>query len=317
MFCSIESVTLGVRNLESGLEFFRDRMGMRVVNDTRVSVGLLGAWRRPVHESVRLVDLVAAASDGASAVAAAQESAGRIRLACFEDCELLPVSGARSATNARSSTDALDATSVASNSATSPEPELTPPSRGVWALDMSSTGDGGARTADATTAGSTSSQLTLVAGPDALPLIVSKQTPANLSAIWVASNDLEASARFYGQTLGLNPSNSGSPTLPLPSVNCTQRESFRSTDPNSLRIITAHFAPSAVSPAPMSVGQVGFNLITVRCDDLDELEKRLDAIGIAPITRPTHVGMPSGYPGRVMLAPGPNGELFEFDEITE
>jgi catechol 2,3-dioxygenase-like lactoylglutathione lyase family enzyme len=278
MFCSIESVTLGVCNVESALKFFRDEMGLRVVNDTRASVGLLGAWRRPVHESVRLVDLVRSGPKASLG--------GRIRLALFEDCAQTPPSqGGESA--------------------------LRPPNQGPWALDLRAAGN--------------TNPPALIAGPDGLPILSSTQADPSapaLSGIWIASSDLAASTRFYAEALGLSSSNESDTSALIPSATITQRVSYHSADAHRAKIIAAHFAPGGASAAAarhqpaMSVGQVGFNLITVRCDDLDELEKRLERLAIAPLTQPTHVGMPSGYPGRVMIAPGPNGELFEFDEIT-
>src|SRR5688572_3993009 len=74
MISTIESVTLGITRLEPALHLFRDQLGLKVVQDTRASVGLLSAWKLPVHESVRLLDL----ANGTS-------SAGRIRLAFYED----------------------------------------------------------------------------------------------------------------------------------------------------------------------------------------------------------------------------------------
>lgn len=57
MLTAIESVTAGVSDLPAALRIFRDALGLEVTADMHASVGLLSAWRHPVHEAVRLAAL--------------------------------------------------------------------------------------------------------------------------------------------------------------------------------------------------------------------------------------------------------------------
>jgi catechol 2,3-dioxygenase-like lactoylglutathione lyase family enzyme len=320
MFCSIESVTVGVSNLESSLKFFRDRLGMSVVNDTRASVGLVAAWRRPVHESVRLVDLAsagalvspAAGGKRAKEVPASAKTLppGRIRLAVYED---------------------LAPAALRSGGGTAVDPARVP-STGPWALEFFGAGPGGALDRGAKTGAAQASSPNDSSGmkasnrapsdveqsPDGLCVFTSPTAPAtnDLSltqlALRVASTNLTASTRFYTEALGLQS------VVVDESASSGKRTIFGSPASPQLKIIVAD--PSAArttTPTAMSVGQLGFNLITLRCEDLDELRKRIEALGMKAITEPTHVGLPFGYPSRVMIVAGPNGELFELDEITE
>jgi hypothetical protein len=140
----------------------------------------------------------------------------------------------------------------------------------------------------------------------------------DFSALWIGSADVRTSTPFYEQVLGFK-SEGDAQQAPSP-LNVTQLSPYRAPKKPGSQLVVAHFADSNAGSrrnTSMAVGQTGFNLLTFRCEDLDELAKRVDAIGVEPVTRPTHVGLPFGYPGRVMIVPGPNGELFEFDEITE
>ena len=305
MFCSIESVTVGVGNLESSLQFFRDRLGMRVVNDTRASVGLVAAWRRPVHESVRLVDLASAAAIVApnaggkksKPVPASAKTlpAGRVRLAVYEDYALTAASRASSGN------------------------KTTAPASGPWAIELASGGE------------AASGKLMALSGPDDLLVLAaegaeplnanatSNQHATQLASVCVSSSNLTAATRFYTEALGLQSFNDPQILARLPANSASQAVAFGSKDNAHPKIVVTSFDPPQSAqqlPTSMAVGQLGFNLINIRCDDLDELQKRIHALGIKPITEPAHVGMPFGYPGRVMIVVGPDGELFEFDEIV-
>jgi catechol 2,3-dioxygenase-like lactoylglutathione lyase family enzyme len=279
MFCSFESVTVGVSSLESSVNFCRDRLGLRVIYDTRASVGLLSAWRRPVHDSVRLVEMGSASGKHA-----------RIRLACYEDSRLAP-------------------------GTVSSQRDLNPPVNGPWAVEFRSATKPGTAAAN---------RLSVLPGPDALPFLAPASAPEastsalEFNAVWIGSADVRTSAPFYEQVLGFK-SDGGAQQVPSP-LNVTQLFTYRAPKSQGSQFVIAHFSDTDVGSrrsTSMAVGQIGFNLFSFRCEDLDELAKRVDAIGVEPVTRPTHVGLPFGYPGRVMIVPGPNGELFEFDEITE
>jgi catechol 2,3-dioxygenase-like lactoylglutathione lyase family enzyme len=204
----IESITVGVRDLDAALAAFRqavERLG--VVADGNASVGLLGAWKRPVHETVRLVELAAPATARA-----------RIRLAHFEN--------------------------------------------------------------DIEEAGDLAVQITHEA--------------AVVACIAVAN--LPKSQRFYVDGLGWQ-----------------MQDEMRVVDPAGAILKLTQARTDELPPA-RTPGHTGVNLITCESGDLEAVLERLTALGIEPATRPTHVGLPNGRPGRVMLVHGPVGELFELIE---
>jgi catechol 2,3-dioxygenase-like lactoylglutathione lyase family enzyme len=233
MVSGIESVTVGVRDLDVALADFSDRLGLRVLHDSCVSVGLLAAWRRPVHESVRLIEL------GVPNLAF-----GRIRLAQFEA-----------------------------------DLDERPPQEAV------------------------------VVGPRSLGMPV--------ATIAILTDDVAASTRFYAEGLGWRAveklPREASALFPSDSVEVI---GFSAPDTKGVDALIGRLAsiPVRRPPAPAMPGRVGINLSTCRCADLDVVERRLADIGIEPVTRPTHVGLPLGEPGRVMLVRGPADELFELVE---
>lgn len=81
MVTGLESVTVGVVDVDSALASFRDVAGLRRESDANASVSLLAAWRYPVHADVRLVEL------------ACDEGAGRVRLARFDPARSDPNAG--------------------------------------------------------------------------------------------------------------------------------------------------------------------------------------------------------------------------------
>jgi catechol 2,3-dioxygenase-like lactoylglutathione lyase family enzyme len=197
--------------------------------------------------------------------------------------------------------------------------KTTPPTSGPWAIELSSGGE------------ATSSKLVALSGPDGLLVLATEgaeshttgatpnQRATQLASICVSSSNLTASTRFYTEALGLQSFDDPRLAARLPANSASQAVAFGSKDNANPQIVVTSFDPPQSAqqlPTSMAVGQLGFNLINMRCDDLDELQKRIDALGIKPITEPAHVGMPFGYPGRVMIVAGPNGELFEFDEIV-
>lgn len=337
MFCSMESVTVGVGNVESGLQFFRDRLGLRVVNDTRASVGLVAAWRRPVHESVRLVDLASAASivspstggKKKKVVPASSKSLppGRVRLAVYEDVRLSPASRDALGDKTIPSTSGpwgLEFTGSADGPVSS---SLVQGPDGLLVLAPASFGEQGPSPSQATrnppAVGSVSTSATRSAPSSASATgkhaALAAARSASLSALWISTSHFAASTRFYTEALGLQSVNDPTLAAHLTNTKVSECVAFSSKEFPQFKLVLASFDTPTLEQqiaTSMAVGQLGFNLISMRCDDLDELQKRIEALGIEPVTEPAHVGMPFGYPGRVMIVAGPNGELFEFDEIT-
>jgi catechol 2,3-dioxygenase-like lactoylglutathione lyase family enzyme len=226
MVGAIESVTVGVPDLEAAVTDYRRRLQWTVLRNTCASVGLLAAWHRPVHESVRLVEL-----------GMPDRACARLRLAQFEY-------------EVRTAHDA--------------QADPGPP-------------------------------------------------------IAVITEDATASARFYTEGFGWRliepPTDEARARFPAGSSGFMAFAAKEHADPD---VVIAHRAsPGAPRPREASMpGRLGVALATCPCQDLDAVEQRLAAIGIEPVTRPTHVGLPAGRPGRVMLVRGPADELFELFDLT-
>jgi catechol 2,3-dioxygenase-like lactoylglutathione lyase family enzyme len=226
MVGAIESVTVGVPDLEAALNDYRRKLQCMVLRDTCASVGLLAAWHRPVHESVRLVEL-----------GMPDRACARLRLAQFE----YEVRGAHEA-----------------------QVDPCPP-------------------------------------------------------MAVMTEDATASARFYTEGFGWQlteaPTDEAIARFP---PGFSGFMAFAANEHANADVVIAHrVAGGAPRPGePSMPGRLGVALATCACQDLDEVEQRLAAIGIEPVTRPTHVGLPAGRPGRVMLVRGPADELFELFDLA-
>ena len=195
----IESVTAGVSDMAAAVAFCRDQLRLEVVSDGRASVGLLGAWKRPVHETLRLVEL------------ALPGHAPRLRLAEYE----MPLTA----------------------------------SKGILGL---------------------------------------REFVRPRASVLLAADDLDAAARFHTQALG-----------------------WPSIEAGGVELVEGKHAAAVLAP-----GHLGFTHLTCACDDLDEVLTRIEALSLEPLTRPTHVGLPGGRPGRVMLVRAPGNALYELYEIA-
>ena len=83
------------------------------------------------------------------------------------------------------------------------------------------------------------------------------------------------------------------------------------------KILVVHFGDGlgARLTGRMRPGHLGFSLMRHRADDLDALKARIVDGGFAITLEPTEVDV-NGRSERIMLAAGPNEELFEFVEQT-
>jgi hypothetical protein len=216
----LESITAGVRDMAAAVGFFRDRLGLEVVSDARASVGLLGAWKRPVHETVRLVEL------------ALPKHSSRLRLAEYET----PVTGVSS--------------------------KAGPPTV-VIAAPRDET----------------------LQGPEGIAIAL-RRTPR--VSVVLAANDLELASRFHTEALG-----------------------WKSLEQGGVELVEAPADPAALAP-----GHLGLTHVTCECDDLDDVLTRIEAMSLELLTHPTHVGLPGGRPGRVMLVRAPGNTLYELYEIA-
>ena len=321
MVSAIESVTVGVTDIDAALAVFRDVMGYRVELDARASVSLLAAWKLPVHEDVRLVTLSA---DG--------HGVGRIRLAQFP-----PAGGL--ATRVDFGPDAVD----------------QPTDTGPKALDIytgAPIGDGVAKLVAAGCrahgrperfdAGDSNTEEVILDGPDgvALLLMVGHSHPAGarrfapaagqfseVATLSVITADLDASRRFYEEALGFvheatdvelrgEHRDAACRLFGVPEGTRLHIALYRERHQASGKVVLVHFYDRTTGRLrhPMRPGQLGIALASCRCDSLDSLSARLGRAGGQVVSVIQHAAVDDGTPCRIMLVRGPNGELFEFLE---
>lgn len=320
MVSGLESVTVGVRNIESALAVFRGAFGLRIESDRRASVSLLSAWRCPVHADVRLVEL---SGEG--------HPFGRVRLAQFE-----PSPGFATR---------LDSGTGAPDRPTNIGPKAldfytgSPVDKGLAILERA----GCTRRCDPTRyrVDSVEIEEVMVNGPDGVPLLlmvnhsqdsrlmrqpVAAGRFSEISTVSIVTADLDASRRFYGECLGLLadldaevPPEFRDVVCRLAGVPAATRIhllAYRDAGQPSGKVLLVHFFDVSSAPLahPMAPGQFGVNLFSLRCDDLDALEPRLREMQVEIATRPTHVALGDGAPARIMLVRGPSNELLELIE---
>ena len=274
----IESVTVAVSDLERHRQLLQERFGLTTVSDGHASVGLLSAWRYPVHESVRLMEL---AHDA--------QPHGRVRLSLFEDAQ--------------------PGTSAAQTPTDEPFPNAGP-----RALDFR--------------ADVTDWETRCIQSID-FPLLITNKTQRRgaLSLIWVLSADIELAERFYIEALGYRLEQATDMSVGKDSP-CFEDLGFgRGTNLHLARLRSGTATSGGVlligsperrwSAGTSPLGARGVNLLTCRCDDLDDLIGLLSPFEIQPVAAPSHVGLPDGRPARVMVARGPSNETFEFIEIED
>jgi catechol 2,3-dioxygenase-like lactoylglutathione lyase family enzyme len=321
LISGIESVTLGVRDIDAVLALLRDVCGMAVESDTRASVSLLALWGLRPHEDVRLVEL-----------SCAGYAFGRIRLAAFP----MPLNRR---TRSDAGNDAVDA----------------PTDVGPKALDLYVSPPLAAAAQALTAAGcrpyggparfhvrDMDTEEVMLSGPEdvSLLLMVGHRHPphaqreppqgartSEVATVSVVTADLAATRRFYVEGLGLAADGiddriSGTAARDV-------RRLFGVVDPGDVslvmlrdpeqpsgKILAVQFHGAAERPlqSPMRPGNLGIALFSTRCPGLETLRDRLTAAGQTEYLPILHVALGDGIPARVMLARGPNGELFEFIE---
>jgi catechol 2,3-dioxygenase-like lactoylglutathione lyase family enzyme len=282
----IESVTVAVRDLGQAERLFEKRFGFTSVSQGRASVGLLSAWRYPVHESVRLAEL-----------GHRGHPHGRIRLALFEDAAVPPFDSARGYVAPQAGPQALDFRSAAAEV------------------------QGGCLEAD-----------------DELPLLIVGRFPARasraqaarpLGSVWVLCADAAKARAFYTEALGyqvlleteteteivIDDAAASFARLGLGAGARLHVTRLGAGAEPRAGVLLVQLPDRIPAREAARLGTLGINLLTCRCDDLDELIARMKPLGSEPVAAPSHVGLPDGRPGRVMVTRAPGGEVFEFIEI--
>ncbi len=321
MISGIESVTLGVRDLSAALRLFRDVCGLRVESDTRASVSLLSVWGLPPYADVRLVEL---SCDG--------YAFGRVRLAEVTEPE------AR-VTRRDHGLDATDAPTDVGPKAL--DLYVAPPL--ADALEVLGAAGCELRAGPVRfVVGDSDSEEALLTGPADTPLLLmvghrhpqraQRAVPAarrtsEVATVSVVVASLETTRRFYVDGLGLSADDIDDELagderrrvcrlFGVPEDSRLSLVLFRDPQQPSGKILGVHFHDRTTGELanPMRPGNLGINLFSTRCAQLESLRERLQAAGLAGHLPILHVALGDGMPARVMLTRGPNGELFEFIE---
>ena len=321
MISGIECVTLGVADLDGALNLYRDVCGFRVESDTRAPVSLLSVWGLAPYANVRLVEL---SCDG--------YAFGRLRLAGFSG-------GQAPITRRDYGPDATDRTTDVGPKAL--DLYVAPPlERTIEILAAAGCPLRAGpirfivRDAD--------SEEAMLTGPGSVPLLLmvghrhpiraQRAVPAagrtsEIATVSVIVADLAATRRFYVDGLGLRGVDIDDElqgaerqrVCHLFGVAEDTRVSlvlFRDPAQPSGKVLGVHFhdRTTAALANAMRPGNIGINLFSTRCAHLEALRDRLQGNGSEEHLPIAHVALGDGMPARVMLARGPNGELFEFVE---
>lgn len=292
MTSTIESITLTLDDVGSGLRFFRQELGLSIVSDSHASVGLLAAWRHPVHESVRLIEL-ASTGTGATGIRLIQfeDAARALRLVARE-----PTPTPRAAPGGPRLLDARPAvpTVALGNARVAPddlpwigsaqrEKEGTGAVSWVWIRALGEQERAHRFYAEV---------LGFAARPSSSESTPQPCPPALASHLGIAPGELLQLDVFH-------PAERSGAGVVL----------FRSA------VLDTAAGPPTTEPS-RRLGSRGVSLLTWRCDDLDALIGRLKALALEPLAAPSHVGTPQG-PARVVAVRGPEGELLEFVEVSD
>ena len=315
----IRVCTVGVRDLEASLGLFRDVMKLQVEDRGELPRALAAAWHLPEGTRGTFAEL-----------SCAGYPLGRLRLIQYE-----PSSGVY----VRRDSHREDGDS--------------PTDIGPKAIDFYVADPIAPRVAEIERAGylfrsrpvrhqvgDTESEECVFSGPDGVPILImvghrhseAELRPGCLSGpysdiatVSVVSGNLEESREFYERVLGLVPlvdAETGSAYRAsvnnLTGVPAQTRIYFclyaQRNEPSGKILLVHFFERTGVRLKDrMRPGHLGFSLMTHAVDDLDELHRRLASGGYRIITAPITVESWRG-PQRLMLAVGPNEELFEFIE---
>jgi catechol 2,3-dioxygenase-like lactoylglutathione lyase family enzyme len=321
MASGIRKVTIGVGDMDAALRLFRDVMQLRVEADYQASPGLKSAWKLPESTTVRLVEL-----------SCQGHPYGIVRLASYSPAATVKV-------RKDAPPDAEDATTDIGPKAIDfyvPAP-IAPYYDLVQGLGYR------ARSAPVTHhVGDTISEEFVFWGPDGVPILLMvghRHDPAEMrydpshgpfgevATISIVAGDLGRSRLFYGDILGLqavtDTASQGESTEKANALTGVPKGTgihwllYRQDDPGepSGKILLLHFGAASTGrlTGRMRPGHLGFSLLTHTAPDLGALHAALVANGFAILSPPAEVEI-NGQTRRVMLAEGPNEDLYEFVE---
>lgn len=318
---AIQMCTVGVGNLDLALGLFRDIMKLRVEREGLVSAEQMSAWHLSRDISARYVEL----SCGGYPV-------GRLRLIQYSP---QPRTYVRRDDNGSAGDSGVDV--------------------GPKALDFYVADPIGQRVQEIEeagyvfrsspvrhTIGNTESEECIFSGPDGVPVLIMvghRHSKAELrdgclegpyseiATISIVSDSLERSRAFYEEVLGLTPIvdaetdveyqsavNALTGVLPNTRIHfCLYAK--RGEPSGKVLIVHFHDRKGVRLTDRMRPGNLGFSLMTHTTDSLEELRSRLIRGGYQIVTEPMEI-MDGAGARRLMLAKGPNEELFEFVEAV-
>jgi len=314
---AIESVTIGVSSLAEALGLFRDVMLLQVDAEFDASSSVLAAWGVDAAVRARVVELSCQA-----------HPVGRLRLVEYSP-------PARQHVRVHHGPGPQDSPLDIGPKAI--DFYIPPPARTAWEL-VTAAGFVARSGPIRHELGATVSEEFVFWGPDGVPLLMmvghrhgpDQMRPldapfSEVATVSVVGSQVEATRGFYEDVLGLR-AITDTDTAPefLDRVNeltgtpkGTGIHWLLYAEPGqpSGKILVVVFggAPGKRLEGRMRPGHLGFSLLTHFAPDLDVLEARLRRAGFAVPTPPTSVEWRGGT-RRIMLAGGPNEELFEFVE---
>jgi catechol 2,3-dioxygenase-like lactoylglutathione lyase family enzyme len=319
MVSAMRLATVGVSNMKQALSLFRDIMKLKVERTGPVPQSLLSAWK--VAPGVKASMVVLSCKGYAM---------GQLRLVEFTPTPTQKVRLDFGAINADSGTDvgpkAIDFYVA--------DPILPSVKKIQAAGYKFRSAPVKHQIAD------TISEECLFSGPDGVPVLIMvghRHNPTSLRAgspdgpfseiptISVVSGDLTRTRAFYAGVLGLKAvTDAETPEAYRSLVNNltgtpqgTRIHFLLYADPPeaSGKILCVHFFNRTGKrlTGRMKPGHLGFSLLTHDAKNLDELHQKLRSFGSEVITPPTLI-TEDGKPYKMMLAKGPNEEMFEFTQ---
>ena len=316
MVTAIESVTVGVSDLERALGLFQGIMGLRLEQRFETDA-LAAAWRLAPGTRVSIAEL---------------------------SCEGHPIGRLRLARYAPAATTRVRVHS-------GPAPHDGPADVGPKAIDfyvsdpilplyqrIVSAGYAARSAPIRHEVGDAISEEFVFWGPDGVPLLLMvghRHTPAQLrgvlspegfsevATVSVVGGDVAATRRFYGGVMGLSALVDTETAPEFLDLACELTGVPRGTrihwlvyaapgEPSG-KILVLHFdgAGGQRLAGRMRPGRLGFSLMSHATDDLDALHRRVTDGGVGVFQPPVRVDW-AGHERRLMLVRGPTEEMFEF-----
>ena len=321
MVSAMRLATVGVSNMKQALSLFRDIMKLKVERTGAVPQSLLKAWK------------VAPGTKAAMTILSCKGYAmGQLRLVEFTPTPTQKVRLDFGAINADSGTD------------------VGPKAIDFYVADpilpsvrkIESAGYKFRSQPVRHQIGNTISEECLFSGPDGVPVLIMvghRHFPTSLRAgspdgpfseiptISVVAGDLARTRAFYAGVLGLTAvTDAETPEAYRSLVNSltgtpdgTRIQFLLYADPPeaSGKILCVHFFNRTGKrlTGRMKPGNLGFSLLTHDAKNLDDLQQKLRVFGAEIVTPPTLI-TDDGKPYKLMLAKGPNEEMFEFTQAV-